>query len=106
VNFRVGALFTCTGASGGVPVATDTARITATATTITVTVTVRGAPGTFVSGQLTQNNCVRLRFFSFTIPPTGVGTITFTDLRISNAAFVWIVKGGVLEITPRVILGL
>jgi hypothetical protein len=102
VNFRQNALFTCNGAFGGAAVPTDTATISSTVATVSATVRVVAPPGTFVSGQLTQGFCLRLAFFSFTVGPTGIGTTTVTDLRVSNRAFVWIVEGGRLEITPSV----
>jgi hypothetical protein len=105
VNFRQNALFTCFGANGtgtGTPTA-NTAELTANFTTITAKVTVHSVPGTTVSGQLTQSSCARLKFFSFTIPASGVGTTTVTDLRIRGDAFVWFNDtNGDFQITPEV----
>jgi hypothetical protein len=102
VNFRRNALFTCFGAFGGIPTA-DFANITSTFFTITATVTVFAPPGTAVFGQLVQSGCVRFKFFSFVVGPTGVGTTTVTDLRVSRDAFVFInTSNGQFEITPEV----
>jgi hypothetical protein len=103
VNFRRNALFTCFGAAGGIATP-STARITATATTVTAMLRIVAPPGTVISGQLDQSGCSRLKFFTTTVGITGVATLTVTDLRVSNDAFVWIV-GGVagLQITPEVI---
>jgi hypothetical protein len=103
VNFRRNALFTCFGANGGAPTA-NTANITATLTTVKAVVTVHAPPFTTVFGQLDQSGCARLKFFSFTIPFSGVGTTTVTDLRISNDAFVWFNDtAGEFQITPEVV---
>jgi hypothetical protein len=103
VNFRRNALFSCFfGAVGGIPTA-NTANITATFFTVTATVTVFGTPGTTVFGQLVQGACARLRFFTVTVGPTGVGTTTVTDFRVSNTVFLWFnSNAGDFEITPRV----
>ena len=103
VPLRRNAIFTCFGASGGTNTA-DTANITANLTTITAMVTVHSAPGTIINGQLTQSGCFRLKFFTFSIPASGVRTFTVTDLRVSNDAFVWInTTTGAFEITPEVL---
>jgi hypothetical protein len=104
VNFRRNAIFTCFGSDGtGTPTA-NTANISATLTTIKAVVTVRAPAGTTVFGELTQSGCVRLKFFSFTVPASGVGTATVTDLRISNDAFVSFSDTvGDFQITPEVV---
>jgi hypothetical protein len=104
VNFRRNALFTCFGANGGTATP-NTASITATPTLIRAVVTVRAPVGTSVFGQLTQSGCARLKFFTFRVPLGGVATVTVTDLRISNDAFVWFNDTiGEFQITPEVIL--
>jgi hypothetical protein len=56
-----------------------------------------------VSGQLTRSGCARLKFFSFTIPASGVGTTTVTDLRIRGDALVWFKDtNGDFQITSEV----
>jgi hypothetical protein len=106
VNFRKNALFTCFGAIGtGTPVLSNTATITATSTVVKAVVTVKARPGTIVFGQLTQSGCLKLKFFTFAIPASGVGTISVNDLRITNDAFVWFNDtAGDFQITPEVIL--
>jgi hypothetical protein len=105
VNFRQGALFSCFGAIGGVPNA-NKATISSSFFTVTAVVTVTAAPGSTFFGQLTQNGCARTKFFTVTVPfGRTTGTAVVSDLRVSNAAFVYLV-GGVtgLQITPLVIL--
>jgi hypothetical protein len=104
VNFRRNAIFTCFGADGtGTPTA-NTANITASLTTVTAVVTVHAPPGTTVFGELTQSGCLRLKFFTFTVPASSVGTATVTDLRISNDAFVSFSDTvGDFQITPEVV---
>jgi hypothetical protein len=103
VNFRRNALFTCFGGFGGTPTA-NTASISATFTTIKAVVTVHAPPFTTVFGQLDQSGCARLKFFSFTVGASGVGTTTVTDLRISSDAFVWFNDtAGDFQITPEVV---
>jgi hypothetical protein len=103
VNFRQGALFSCFGAVGGVANA-NRASIASTALTVTAVVTVTATPGSTFFGQLTQNGCARTKFFTVTVPfGSATGTAVVSDLRIGNAAFVYLV-GGVtgLQITPLV----
>jgi hypothetical protein len=104
VVFRRNAIFTCFGADNtGTPTA-NTANITASLTTVTAVVTVNARPGTMVFGELTQSGCLRLKFFTFTVPASGVGTATVTDLRISNDAFVSFSDTvGDFQITPEVV---
>lgn len=104
VNFRRNAIFTCFGADGtGTPTA-NTANITASFTTVTAVVTVHAPAGTTVFGELTQSGCLRLKFFTFTVLASGVGTATVTDLRISNDAFVSFSDTvGDFQITPEVV---
>jgi hypothetical protein len=104
VNFRRNAIFSCFGADGtGTPTA-NTANISATLTTIKAVVTVHAPAGTTVFGELTQSGCVRLKFFTFTVPASGVGTATVTDLRISRDAFVsFSDTAGDFQITPEVV---
>jgi hypothetical protein len=104
VNFRRNAIFTCFGADGtGTPTA-NTANITASLTTVSAVVTVHAPAGTTVFGQLTQSGCLRLKFFTFRVPASGVGTATVTDSRISANAFVWFVDTvGDFQITPEVV---
>jgi hypothetical protein len=103
VHFQRNALFTCFGAGGGLPTA-NTASITASFATFTAVVTVHAPPGTSVFGELTQSGCLRLKFFTFIVPASGVGTTTVTDLRISNDAFVWFNDtAGDFQITPEVV---
>jgi hypothetical protein len=104
VNFRRNAIFTCFGALGTGTPTTNTASISATFTSIKAVVTVHAPPFTTVFGQLDQSGCVRLKFFSFTVGASGVGTTTVTDFRISNDAFVWFVDTvGEFQITPEVV---
>jgi hypothetical protein len=104
VNFRRNAIFTCFGAGRTGTPTSNTANITATLTTVRAVVTVHARPNTTVSGQLTQSGCVRLKFFTFRVPASGIGTATVTDVRISNDAFVWFVDTvGDFEITPEVV---
>jgi hypothetical protein len=104
VNFRKNALFTCFGANGTGTATANTAQITASLTTITAKLTVQAPAGTMVFGQLTQSGCARLKFFNFTVPPSGTGTITVTDLRISGDAFAWFNDThGDFQITPEVV---
>jgi hypothetical protein len=104
VNFRRNAIFTCFGADGTGTSTPNTANISATLTTIKAVVTVHARAGTTVFGELTQSGCVRLKFFSFTVPASGVGTATVTDLRISNDAFVFFSDTvGDFQITPEVV---
>jgi hypothetical protein len=104
VNFRRNAIFSCFGADGtGTPTA-NTANITANFAMIKAVVTVHAPAGTTVFGQLDQSNCSRLKFFSFTVPASGIGTTTVTDWRVSNDAFVWFNDtSGDFEITPEVL---
>jgi hypothetical protein len=104
VNLRRNAIFSCFGADGtGTPTA-NTANITAVLATVQAVVTVHAPPGTAVFGQLVQSGCLRLKFFTFIVPASGVGTATVTDLRISNDAFVFIVDtAGDFQITPEVV---
>jgi hypothetical protein len=103
VNFRRNAIFTCFGAFTGTPTA-NTANITSTLTTVKAVVTVHAPPFTTVFGELTQSGCARLKFFSFTVPASGVGTATVSDLRISSDAFVsFSDTAGDYQITPEVI---
>jgi hypothetical protein len=103
VNFRRMALFTCFGANGGTPTS-NTANITSTLTTVKAVVTVHAPPFTTVYGQLDQSGCAKIKFFSFTIPASGVGTFTVTDLRVSRDAFVWFNDtAGDFQITPEVV---
>jgi hypothetical protein len=103
VTFRRNAIFTCFGAFGGANTA-NTANITASLTTVKAVVTVHARAGTTVFGQLTQSGCLRLKFFTFTVPASGVGTTTVTDLRISANAFVWFNDTvGDFQITPEVV---
>jgi hypothetical protein len=101
-NFRSNALFSCAGAVGGIPTA-NTANITSTLTTVSAKVTVHAPPGTSVFGQLTQGNCLRLKFFTLSVGLSGTATTTVSDLKISNRAFVWFTNTlGQLQITPAV----
>jgi hypothetical protein len=104
VNFRRNAIFTCFGADGtGIPTA-NAANITASPTTVTAVVTVHAPPFTSVFGELTQSGCTRLKFFSFTVGASGVGTTTVTDFRIAPDAFVsFSDTAGDFQITPEVI---
>jgi hypothetical protein len=104
VNFRRNAIFTCFGADGtGTPTA-NTANITASRTTVSAVVTVHAPAGTTVFGDLTQSGCLRLKFFTFKVGASGVGTTTVTDARISNDAFVFIEDTvGDFQITPEVV---
>ena len=104
VNFRTGAIFSCINGADNTGVATaNTANITATLTTVSAVVTVHALPGTSVFGELTQAGCARLKFFSFTVPASGVGTTTVTDLRITGGAFVsFSDTAGEFQITPIV----
>jgi hypothetical protein len=110
VNFNRGALFTCSGALGGVAT-TDTANITATATRVTAVVTVRGTPFTTVFGNLTTSArgiCGAQQFFTVTVGATGVGTTTVSVARGAGTtgAFAWFNRPGLfgvtLEVTPLV----
>jgi hypothetical protein len=103
VNFRRNAIYSCFGADGtGIPTA-NTASITASLTTIKAVVTVVAPPGTTVFGELTQSGCLRLKFFSFRVPASGVGTGTVTDLRVTNDAFVSFSDTvGEFQLTPEV----
>ena len=106
VNFRTNAIFNClTGADNtGIPT-NNTANISSSLTTVSAVVTVHAPPFTTVFGQLDQTGCARLKFFSFTVGPSGTGTTTVTDLRVTNGAFVWIVDtAGDFQITPLVSL--
>jgi hypothetical protein len=106
VPFRQGALFTCTGALGGVANANRATISSPNPFTVTAVVTVTGTPGSTFFGQLTQSGCLRTKFFTVTVPfGSTTGTAVVSDLRISNAAFVYLV-GGVtgLQITPLVAL--
>jgi hypothetical protein len=104
VNFRRNAIYSCFGADNtGTPTA-NTANITASFTTVRAVVTVHAPAGTTVFGELTQSGCVRLKFFSFTVPASGVGTATVTDFRISNDAFVSFSDTlGEFQVTPDVV---
>jgi hypothetical protein len=104
VNFRRNAIFTCFGADGTGIRTANTANITATLTTVKAVVTVHAPPGTMVFGELTQSGCVRLKFFTFTVPASGVGIATVTDLRISADAFVSFSDTvGEFQISPEVV---
>jgi hypothetical protein len=107
VNFRRNAIFTCFGADGTGITTANTANITAGLTTVTAVVTVHARAGTTVFGNLTQSGCLRLKFFTFVVPASGVGTATVTDLRISNDAFVFFSDtAGDFQISPEVVFSL
>jgi hypothetical protein len=47
---------------------------------------------------------LRLKFFTFTVPASGVGTTTVTDTRITNDAFVSFSDTvGDFQLTPEVV---
>jgi hypothetical protein len=109
VTFRRNSLFSCSGAVDGTAT-NNTANITATLTTVKAVVTVHAPPFTTVNGQLDQSNqagsCLKIKFFTLTVPLSGTGTATVTDTRFpgSNGAFVWINSFATgFEITPKVI---
>ena len=107
VTFRRNAIFTCFGADATGIATANTANITASLTTVTDVVTLHAPPGTTVFGNLTQSGCLRLKFFTFTVSASGVGTATITDLRITNDAFVFFSDtAGDFQITPEVVLSL
>jgi hypothetical protein len=106
VNFRQNAIFSCFGAVGGFPNANTANIFSPNVFTVTAIVTVTAPPGSTFFGQLTQSGCVRTKFFTVTVPfGSTTGTAVVSDLRVSNAAFVYLV-GGVtgLQITPLVLL--
>jgi hypothetical protein len=109
VTFRRNSLFSCSGAVDGTAT-NNTANITATLTTVRAVVTVHAPPFTTFFGQLDQSNlagaCLKIRFFTVTVPLSGTAMATITDTRFpgSNGAFVWINSFATgFEITPKVI---